>query len=159
MTALVAPLLDAPPLQRYGGPVYVRGANPAPGAHFVQAADRGLSLRLVSLFVRLVTDANAGDRTLRLEYRDAEGNVYDVAGNPVTYPASSTEDYSFSAYQPRGEWEVAATNLVPLHPILLPPTHDFRVFVSGIQATDQLSRVGYVVERFYPLDEQPGLPD
>lgn len=155
---VAAPLLDAPPLRRYGGPVYVRAASPAPGAAFVQAADRGFYLRLVTLFVRLVTDANVADRTLRLEYRDAEANVYDVAGNPVTYPASSTEDYSFSAYQSRGEWEVAATNLVPLHPILLPPTHDFRIAVNGIQATDQLSRIAFVVERFYPADQAPGIP-
>lgn len=108
--------------------------------------------------MRLVTDANAANRTLRLEYRDDQDRVYDVAGNPVTYPASSTEDYSFSAYQPRGEWEVAATNLVPLHPALLPPSHDFRVFVDSIQAGDQLSRIALVVERFYPPGQAPGIP-
>lgn len=149
MTVLVAPLLDSPPLRRVGLPELVAGVSPAAGADFALTVEGRYHLRLVTLFVRLVTDANAANRTLRLEYRDAEGNVFDVCGNPVTYPASSTEDYSFSVFQPRGEWEVGATNLVPLHPVLLPPTFAFAIAVTNIQATDQLSRIRFLVERFY----------
>jgi len=149
MHALRTPLIDAPPLVRYGLPEYVQAASPAAGAEFTQAIESRYHTRLISLFVRLVTDANVANRTLRLEYRDAEGNVFDVCGNPVTYPANSTEDYSFSVFQPRGEWEVAATNLVPLHPILLPPTFDFHIEVNNIQVGDQLSRIRFYWERFY----------
>lgn len=146
---LVAPVLDSPPLARYGLPEYVVGDSPAAGANFTQLIEGRYHTRLVSLFVRLVTDANAANRTLRLELLDGQSNVFDVAGNPVTYPASSTEDYSFSAYQAQGEWEVAATNLVPLHPVLLPPTFSFRIAVTNIQVGDQLSRIRWVWERFY----------
>ncbi len=149
MPHLLTPLLDAPPLERYGLPEYVQAASPAAGAEFTQAIEGRYHTRLISLFVRLVTDANVANRTLRLEYRDAAGNVVDVMGNPVTYPAGSTEDYSFSAFQPRGEWEVSATNLVPLHPLLLPPTFDFHIEVTNIQLGDQLSRIRFVWERFY----------
>lgn len=149
MSGLVAPLLDSPPLRRYGLPEYVQATSPAAGGGFTQEVTGSFYVRLVCLFARLVTDANAANRTLRLEYRDADGNVYDVMGNPVTYPANTTEDYSFSAFQAVGEWEVDATNLVPLHPVLLPPTHDFTLTVDNVQAGDQLSRIRFVWERFY----------
>lgn len=158
MHALRTPELDAPPLVRYGLPEYVRAASPAAGASFVQELGGSFYVRLVSLFVRLVTDATVANRTLRLEYRDEGDNIYCVQGNPVTYPAASTEDYSFSVFQPRGEWEVAATNLVPLHPILLPPTHDFAVTVTNVQAGDQLSRIRFVWERFYTTSQPRVLP-
>lgn len=147
------PELDAPPLWRYGLPEFFRAASPAAGANFSQALGGSFYARLVTLFVRLVTDANVANRTLRVEYLDTDGAVYEVAGNPVTYPANSTEDYSFSVWQGQGEWEVAATNLVPLHPTLLPPTHSFRILVNSIQAGDQLSRISWTWERFYTTDQ------
>jgi len=152
-----APLLDSPPLRRYGHPEYVRGDAPAAGAEFTREIEGRYLVRLLSLFVRLVTDATVASRTLRLEFRDDADRVYDICGNPVTYPASSTEDYSFSVWQPRGEWEVSAANLVPLHPLLLPPTHDFHIEVTNIQATDQLSLISWWWERFYSGDD-PGAP-
>jgi len=144
-----APLLDSPPLVRYGLPEYVRGDAPAAGAEFTQEIEGRYHVRLLTFFVRLVTNATVANRTLRLEFRDDADRVFDVCGNPVTYPASSTEDYSFSVWQPRGEWEVSATNLVPLHPILLPPTFDFHIEVTNIQVGDQLSAISWWWERFY----------
>lgn len=153
MHALRTPELDAPPLVRYGLPEYVRRDNPAAGAEFTEELGGNFYVRLVCLFVRIVTDANAANRTVRLEYRDAADNVYHVNGNPVTYPASSTEDFAFSAFHPRGEWEVAATNIVPLGQLLLPPTHDFHIEVNNIQVGDQLSRISFVWERFYTTSQ------
>jgi hypothetical protein len=149
MYALRTPSLDAPPLARYGLPDYQMRANPAAGANFTEEISGSFYTRLITVSVRLVTDLNVANRTLRLEFRDNQDNVFAVCGNPVTYPASSTEDYFFSVFQPRGEWEVSAANLVPLHPLLLPPTFDFRIAVTNIQATDQLSRIRFVWERFY----------
>lgn len=153
MSTLVAPVLDAPPLRRYGLPEYVQAASPAVATAFTQAIESRYHTRLLTLFCRLVTDANAANRTLRLEYLDDSGNIFHVNGNPVTYPASSTEDYAFSAFHPRGEWEVAGTNLVPLGPILLPPTFSFRITVNNVQAGDQISRVRFLWERFYTGDQ------
>ena len=149
MDSLVAPVLGAPGLRRQSPPQLVVGANPAAGAGFAKTVDDGLWWRLLAVFVRIVTDATAANRTLRIEYRDAEDNIYDVSGNPVTYPASSTEDFSFNVWQGQGEWEVAATNLVSLHPMLLQPAHDFAITVTNVQVGDQLSRIRYVVEKFY----------
>ncbi len=157
MRALRAPLLDAPPLVREGLPTYERRASPAAGAEFTEEISGDFYVRLVTLAVRLVTDANIANRTLRLEYRDNQDNVFAVCGNPVTYPAASTEDYFFCVFQPRGEWEVSAANLVPLHPILLPPTFDFHIEVTNIQIGDQLSRISFVWEKFLTTG-QPLLP-
>jgi len=148
MHALPAPVLDAPPLRRYGLPEEVNGAEPAAGAHFVQEMDSLYFARLVSVFCRLVTDATAANRTVLVEYRDAADRRYALAGAPVTYPASTTIDWAFNAFQPRAEWEVDSTVLVPLPPMLLLPTFDFHVFVDNIQVTDQLSLVRFVWERF-----------
>lgn len=147
LPGMVAPVVDAPPLVRHAPPELVIAASPAAGAEFTQAVD-GYWWRLLTIFVRIVTDANAANRTILIEYRDQAGNVYHRNGNPVTYPASQTEDFSFSCFHPRGEWEVSATNLVPLAPLMLPPTHVFAIAVTNVQATDQLSRIRYVVERF-----------
>ena len=150
----LAPLLDAPPLRRYGLPEYERRDNPAAGAEFTEELGRRFYVRLVCLFCRIVTDATAANRTVRLEYRDAADRVFHVNGNPVTYPSSTTEDFAFSAFHDRGEWEVAATNLVPLAPILLPPTFDFHIEVNSIQAGDQLSLISFIWERF-PTEGMP----
>lgn len=149
MSPLVAPLLDAPPLRRYGLPEYVQGASPAAGAHFVQAITGQYHTRLVSVFARLVTDATAAARTVLVEYRDAEDNRFVFSGAPVTQSASDTIDWAFHVFHSQAEWEIDNSILIPLAPILLPPTFDFRVFVGSIQAGDQLSQVRFVWERFY----------
>lgn len=150
MDTLVAPVVGAPPLKRFAPPTLVKAASPAAGAEFTQAVDDGHWWRLLTFFVVLGTSAAVADRTLRMEYRDEADNVYHVNGNPVTYPASTTaEAFSFSVWHPRGEWEVSLTNLVPLAPVLLQPGHDFHIEVTNIQATDTLTGIRYIVEKFY----------
>lgn len=154
MHALRAPLPDSPPLVRHGLPIYEFGTLPAAGANFTYTVDGNYFVRLLTLSVRLATDANAANRTVRLEYLDYAGNVFAVCGNPVTYPANTTaEDFFFSVWQGQGEWEVAASNLVPLAPLLLPPTFAFRVLVNNIQAGDTLTRIRFLREEFYTADQ------
>lgn len=145
-----APSPFGPHLRPHGFPYLETAPSPAAGAEFTRAVDGNFWIVLLAFCVRLNTDANAANRTLRLEYRDAEDNVYDVMGNPVTYPANtSNEDFFFSPHQGQGEWEVSTANLVPLHPLPLPPTHDFHVEVTNIQAGDTLTRIRFVVQEFY----------
>jgi hypothetical protein len=150
---LVAPELGAPPLRRYSPPALYVGANPGNATEFTQEINDGLWWRLLTFFVRLTTDGNAANRTLRIEYRDDAGNLLHVNGNAVTYPASSTEDFSFSVWHAIGEWEIEPdTNLVPLAPMLLQPSWDLNVNVDNMQATDTLTRIRFTVEKFYPPD-------
>lgn len=158
MSVLAIPELDAPALIRFGGPEVVYGTSPAAGADFSAEVGEGYLSRLVSVFARLVTDANVASRELVVEYRDGQDQRLQLYGAPVTVSASDTVDYAYSVFQPRAEWEVDSSILVPLGPFLLEPSWDFRLHVVNVQAGDQLSRIRYVRERFYPLDAVPGVP-
>lgn len=148
---VLTPALGAPPLRRFAPPMLVNAASPAAGANFSQAVDDGKWWRLLALSVRLNTSADAANRTLYVEYRDEAGVAYSRDGNPVTYPASTTdEDFFFCAFRSHGEWEVDAANIVPLMPLLLQPAHSFLIVVDNIDNTDALTRVRYIVEKFYP---------
>lgn len=149
------PTLDSPPLYRYGLPTFERPDSPAVASHYTQAVDGAFYLRLVSVFCRLVTDANVANREVVLEYRDAAANRYAVHGSAVVQTAGLTRDYYFGAFQPQVVTVVDGTHLVPLSPTLLPPTHDFRIFVVNVAAGDQLSRIRVVAERFYTTQQPP----
>lgn len=153
MHALQTPDLDSPPLVRYGLPEYVIGASPAAATDFTQAVDGNFYARLVSVHARLVTDANAANRTVCVEYRDGAGNRYALSGTATTQAATLTVDWLFNAFQPQTVAAVDTSNLVPLVPMLLLPTHDFRIHVVNVQAGDQLSRIRFVWERFYTTSQ------
>lgn len=153
MSSLAAPALDAPQMRRYGPPELVFGASPAAGADFVYADGSGYWWRLLSVHVRLVNSADVADREVVVEYRDVQDQRFALYGAPVTFPASDTIDYVFSVFCPRAEWEVDSSVIVPLGPDLLFPGCDFRIHVANMDNTDQLSRVRFQVERFYPPDD------
>ncbi len=149
------PLVDSPPLKRYGLPELVFAASPAVATDFVQAIPGHDFARLVSVFVRLVTDGNAANREVVIEYRTAEALRYDVMGSAVTQAATLTIDYLFSGFREVVTSLVDATQLIPLHPTILPPTHDFRIHIVNAQVGDQLSRIRFLWERFYTTDQPP----
>ena len=149
------PTLDSPPLVRYGLPERVFGTSPAAGTDFTQAVDARYFVRLMSVFCRLVTDATVASREVVLEYRDQAANRYDLMGAPVTVSATSTNDYCFSSFQGQADWPEDSSILVPLHPVILLPSDDFRLHIVNVQATDQLSRIRFVWERFYSQDQPP----
>ena len=151
-----APFLDSPPLQRYGLPERNVAASPAVATDFTQTVDGAFYVRLVGVFVRLVTDANAANRQVVVEYRDVANNRYDVSGPNATQAATLTVDYCFSAYAPEEKTAVDGTTLVPLHPLLLLPTDNFRIHVTNVQVGDQLSRIRFTWERFYSDVALPG---
>lgn len=152
MTTLVAPVLDAPPLRRYGIPELVEAASPAVATDFTQELGGRFLVRFLAIFVRLDTDANAANREVVVEYRSAGDLRFALFGAPATVPADDVVEYAFSVYQPRAEWEVDSSVIVPLGPALLPPTFDMRIHVVNVQAGDQLDRVRFVWERFYTPD-------
>lgn len=141
--------LDNPVLVPYGIPEYVKATSPAAGAAFTEAIEGGFYDRLVTVFCRLVTAADVADRQVYLEYLDPEGNRYAIAGAPVTQSASSTNDYAFQAFLGQSDWPIDDTILITLPPILLLPTFSWRIVVDNIAATDALSRIRFVRERFY----------
>lgn len=143
------PLVDAPALKRFGLPEYVKGDNPAAGAHFSAQVGGHDFLRLLTVYCRLVTDANVATRTVLVEFRDDADNRFAFSGAPVTQSATDTVDWAFNVFQDQAEWEIDDSILIPLAPILLFPTFDFRIFVDAVQAGDQLSQIRWTQERFY----------
>lgn len=149
METLRSPLIDAPPLERYGLPDYVQAPSPAAGAAFSQAVDGEFHQRLVAVYFKLVTSATVANRTAVVDYRDAEGNRFAMSGAPLSQTASTTTYYAFNVWQAQAEWSVDSTVLVPLAPVLLPPTFTWRIYVANIDTTDAITQVRYVRERFY----------
>jgi len=151
-----APALDAPPLPRFGLPELVYGAAPAAGAHFTAAVSGSYALRLVSLHCKFVADANVAAREVVIEYRDEGARRFALSGINTTVTAGNTGYYEFDAFHPEAMATVDASALVPLSPLLLLPTWDFRLYVVNVQAGDQLSQIRYVQERFLTFGDAPG---
>lgn len=149
--------LDSPPLERYGLPEQRNGTSPAANTDYTKAIDGRYYARLITVFCRLVTDGNAANREVVLEYLDSGGNRFALSGASTTVPASSTYDYAFSAFQPEVVYPVDTSILVPLSPVLLGPTESFKLHLVNGQAGDQLSRIRYRWELFYSDPPTPGL--
>lgn len=144
------PLLDSPPLHRYGlVPTVEYGANPAAATAFVQPVSGRYFVRLLTVFVRLVTAADVGERQVFIDYRDDADRRFAIAGAPVTQDESSTTDYAFQAFVGQSDWPVDDTVLVTLPPLILSPGYDWRIGIDGALTTDQLSQVRWTSERFF----------
>ena len=150
---VAAPVLDSPPLLRYGLPEFKSHTAPAAGADFTYQLGGDFYVRLLSIYCKFVADANAASREVVLQYLDAESNVFDVAGINTTVTANNTAYYAFSAFQPEAIATVDSSALVPLHPVILAPTQKIRLHVVSIQATDALSLIRTNWERFYTTNE------
>ena len=157
MSALAIPALDAPALVRRGLPELVFGDQPAAGADFSPVMDGRYYVRLISVFVRLVTSASVASREVVVSYEDASGNRFGLAGINTTVTATQTADYVFSVFQPEAVATVDSSALVPLPAMLLLPTQTFKLHVVNIQAADQLSRIRFTWEKFFSNDQPPGV--
>jgi hypothetical protein len=145
---LEAPAVDTFGLKRHGLPSLEHAASPAAGADFTKSIDSAYPTRLLTVFCRLVTDANVANREVVVEYRDIDGNRFYPAGAPVVVTASTTTDYSFQAGLGQPDWPIDSTILVPLQPFLLVGSWSFRLHVVNVQVTDQLSRIRWVQEQY-----------
>lgn len=150
-----APILDSPPLVRVGLPFVEYGVSPAAATDFSYTVKGDHFVRLVSVFCRLVCDANVASREVVVSYENQAGDRFGLAGAATTLPASQTGDYFFSATLGTDIFTVDSSALAPLPPILLRPTEVFKLHVVNVQAADQLSRIRYVVERFYTTNQPP----
>lgn len=156
MHGLPYPDVGSPPLLRDGFPEYATYASPAAGADFTATVDGRYYERLLTVWCRLVTSADVANREVVLQFQDAAGTVYRACGAATVVAASLTYDYSFSVWQPETEFPVDTGILVPLDPILIPPTFKWALHVVNVQATDALSRVRVYRERFWSDSPIPG---
>lgn len=148
--------IGAPRLLPDGFPFYGVGTAPAAATDFTGTIDGNYFFRLLCVWCRLVCDANVAAREVVLQFQTQEGTVYRSCGAATTVAASTTIDYSFSVWQPLTEFPVDSTILIPLDPILQPPTFKWALHIVNAQAGDQLSRIRFYRERYFSDSPVPG---
>lgn len=153
---IATPDIGSPPLIRDGFPSYAQGTSPAAATDFTSQIAGQYFERLLTVWCRLVTASDAGNREVVLQFLTAAGDVYRTCGAATQVAASTTIDYSFSVWQPVAEFPVDSTILVPLDPIIILPTFKWSLHIVGALTTDQISRVRVLRERFFSDSPTPG---
>lgn len=153
---LAAPIIDSPPLARYGLPSLERGVSPAAGASFSQKIAGNYFHRLLTVRCKLVCSATVATRQVVLQYLDDAGNIYMEAGTSTGLAASQMGWFVFSAFVGVDIFTVGSAAIAPLAPTLLPPTYTWKLLVTNVDATDALTEIAYQVERFYTTGQPPG---
>lgn len=151
---LAAPLLDAPPLARFGLPSLEVGASPAAGASFSSKIAGNYFARLLTIRCKLVCSATVATRQVVLQYLDDAGNIYYEAGAATGLAASQAGWFVFDAFVATDIFTVGSSAVAPFAPTLLYPTFSWKLLVTNIDATDALTEIRYQWERFFTAGER-----
>jgi hypothetical protein len=143
-----ASLLEPLAVWQGGFQELIQVANPAAGAGFTQVIDGRYTTRPLAVHFRLVTDANVANRGVELQYQDDQGVPFLSMGAPVTIPASQTYDLSFWRLLGQPDWPIVTTIVAPLADVFLAPAYRIVLTINGVQATDQVSRIRILWERY-----------
>jgi hypothetical protein len=119
----------------------IRGGDPAPASDYVQLVTGGQILWPLSVMAELTCSALPGDRSLTVEYRDAEGVRWLVAGAPVTLQASDQQSFCWHPQAGDVAWPVNDVAIAPLPQQFLYPASSLALHLQGAQAADQISLV------------------
>jgi hypothetical protein len=122
--------------------------DPAAGANLTVQLDSRWINRILSARITLVTDSNAANRALTLDYLDAASNVYDSDGAGLVQTASTTQVYQFQTERTSGEWASNTLVWLPINSKQLTVGTAVRFTVSNIQVADQLSAAVLLFERY-----------
>lgn len=116
-------------------------ANPSAGANLAVAfADAAMRI-IDGIAFRLVTDANAATRTVRVE-TDSGGDLRHNIISAVTQIESLTRDYVFQKNAPDGATSLGTKIVQPLpHDLFLYQDHNVNTVIDNIQVGDQISLV------------------
>jgi hypothetical protein len=135
----------------------ITGVKPAAGANFSLAIDARWRWRIVTAVFTLVTDANAANRYVTLEYQDGSGVALVVDAAAVVVTANSTQRFAGSTARGVAEWAANTDVLFPLTPVFLDGGGALTINVANKQVTDQLSAIRFLVDRFpTDLENYPG---
>lgn len=135
-------------------------AVPAAGNVASIQFDNQYVVRLLSVTVKLVTDAVVANRQIQLSVTDQNGNPFWTLTNPVTQAASLTQLAQFlNGYAIEPSF-FAGDTIVPLPDILLPRNAKMVASVLAIDPGDQISISPVFVEKYphgaagYPTGRQ-----
>jgi hypothetical protein len=125
----------------------VLGDKPAAGAGFTLTSPGRPGWRLVAVTFRLVTDANAANRSVTVDYDDGNGSLFGSNGMQGLVTANTTALFSFDRQRTVSEANTNSQVFAPLLPVEFQGGQKLQINVLNKQATDQLDRVVLVFER------------
>lgn len=113
--------------------------SPAVATGFTRTFPGSEVTRVLSVSFVLVTDANAANRIVRVEYLNASGDVFAAVAAPFLQVASITTRYTFAVGLQTFGAASAAFMGGPLPDFVLMDGLAVRVAIAAVQAGDQLS--------------------
>lgn len=123
-------------------------AAPAAGAEFtISAPGQGL-WRVVSLAFRLVTDANVANRAVSLVASDGTTTVWRASASAVQAAGVTIDHGVYAGSSAALLTGSVAVFALPSDGLLLLPGWSLRSVTGNIQAGDQYSAIGALVEEF-----------
>lgn len=123
------------------------GSGTTPAVYTVQG---GAAMWPLSVMCRLTTSATLADRTVALEYRDANGTRFVVAGTQAVVQASGVQSFCWHPDAGEVAWPIEDAAIAPLPQQHVLPGFQLAVKVGNGQAGDVLDSV-VVSARFDPL--------
>jgi hypothetical protein len=143
--------LVQPVAGRAGYQDLIRGDSPAAGQSYRYTVPGQHVLWPLSVMCRLTTDATVAQRGLTVEFQDADGVRYCVAGAPVTLAASQSQSFCWQPQAGTVAWPVDDVAIAPLPQQMIYPSHSLVIKLGNGQAGDQLDAVRLAVA-LYPTD-------
>lgn len=139
--AYAQPLGSVDAAGRAGYQDLIRGDDPAAGADFLYRVGGDAIAYPLSVMCRLTCSAVVSERSLTVEYRDADGVRWLVAGAPVTLEASQSQAFCWQPQAGDVAWPVNDTAIAPLPQQFLYPGTSLAIHLEGGDALDQIDRV------------------
>jgi hypothetical protein len=124
-----------------------RGETPAAGADFTLTSPGRPGYLLIAVTFRLVTDANAANRAVTVDYADENAPLMASNGVGFVVTANTTELFAFQANIGQAAWNTAGQAFAPLLPAEFQGGQKLQINVLNIQAGDQLDRIVMTFKR------------
>jgi hypothetical protein len=128
---------------------YAFPTNPAAGAQLSVTVQGEWAVRVLAARATLTTDANVANRLVSLDFVNSRGTTLVRNGASVLVTANtSNQAFEWGSNRALAEWNTGTPVWVPLLPLFLDPGFTLKFAVDSIQATDQLSSVSLVLEKW-----------
>jgi hypothetical protein len=129
-------------------PDFIDGTSPAAGANYAYSVPGDYWMRVLGVLFTLVTDGNAANRAVTVDFINARGTTYMSNGFGAVITASTTQVIQFQIGRTVAEWAANTTIFAPLTDLFLQSGSQVQITVGSKQATDQLSAIHLAVEKF-----------
>jgi hypothetical protein len=123
-------------------------ANPSAGGGFTYTISGNYWERLAAVAFQIVTDGNAANRQVLLDFKDGSGATIASTASGGTQAATLTRKYSFVPNQGTAPALIGTSFLAPLPVVFLQPEFTMVVSIVSVQAGDQVSAIRVYREAF-----------